>query len=1472
MSLPDSVHLNAWLGRGKPSQAKVVEKVGPWLGINETPKVPEVLAVKGVRDERDWTDPRIGWSLLLPHRNDLDSTALASPADAPPAIHRLWEKRGRPPIYRYDASAPDRAGYVRRYAPDGNQEQDLDDASSCYGFGVNALPFYLLIYGGPDEVPWDLQRRLNGNRAVGRLVELPDGGLDRYVDHLIKGWPDSRAEPKAPLVWSTGHDWVTKVMWRMVGEPLNQWYARQKALKARAVGIFEEHATSTRLAEMLRDRTPGLIVTTSHGDMDVTRPEIDRRIGLPVDGDGLSFDADALLGAWQPDGAIWFALACCSAGTDRPNGFDGLLDPNSDAHAALDAVATQLGARVAPWPLRLLAADRPARAFIGHVEPTFDRTMRDDRTKQSLMSGVVEALTERIYNPNPLPVGFALRPHYRPLANLYDEDSSAARALNKAEPDAEVRLLDTRLRQRDLRGLMLLGDPTAALGATRPARKRSRRLVEPAPRPPDGSDAPGPASRPPDATGSASDPTGRRGIDQRHQKVQGAQTNIAGDARAPVLTGSFSGSVWIGTTEPIDWNAVDYKPHLKRVRDRFIQHMTRFAGARSEQDAVGRYLPLRLQETQYPPSDAQAGEKRRVGVSGRRVGVWTELVQNIGTQLVIGGAGGGKTTKLLHIAWRLADEALRDPSAPLPVYLSLRAWLAQQHVPLRELVAKETGLDPRVIDALWGEPHRPLYLILDGFDEVPAVRVGASLAELAELYRPASPGRHGLIVSCRPGKVLDELRETHIPFYELMLMSLSDREIDLFLSRYGVPELASSLDARFREIGQNPDILSALAQYAMERSEAEMPRSAGQVYAQLVDRHLFSSDAGEYDYWRVKRPVLAHFAFTMLERKQGEVIRDDALDEQVARQLEGIARRYDRRRTVMPVNWTAQGLLDELMKSPVLEQRTGREERLAFSKLGYCEFFAAVHLQISGVTSDEVQRLLPTLDRERWMQPLINLIGLQPEASALFDALYGIDTQLAAQLWFESRPPGVQGPQLLRDEFDRRLARPSPSPLVELEEPVTTGLLARLLKSRDPRERLQAAASLTQWGLSTPDALLDAAEDEHPLVQAVARYALIHLGESAPGSESGRPLPPVIQADRSSLAFRTFGGCNARIGPLNLVQVPEPVTAQLALDIERLDFDPFEIDSDFAFAPTPSSLLATRLFDGRHGMDWIDLTACYRWIAGLLVNAARKAEGRAGLSGLADLLRRQAVAYVCLGKLLARDLGVTWKPLELPDAPNRVAQTAQDVYEQLRRLYNRGNLSRTITPADPGPDSKDNIHVSDPKATVKQTIGSIKDGGKVLGIRFDDELRIGDSPDGDPDRKLKYIDLATNQVVDKIDHGNLSSINIHLLRGTKQELPVRLSIEGSIHVDRAFSAHIDGLLIDRVEGGTCGWSASYSVAIERFHESYFSGIVVKQFDQEVAKSPEEDPIAAGKRPNELIAISDTPGPTSQSLDPLEMPP
>ena len=66
-----------------------------------------------------------------------------------------------------------------------------------------------------------------------------------------------------------------------------------------------------------------------------------------------------------------------------------------------------LGAQVAPLPRALLGAKRPLRAFVGHVEPTFDWTIRNPESKQALTDTIIQALYNHLYQEEREPLGFA---------------------------------------------------------------------------------------------------------------------------------------------------------------------------------------------------------------------------------------------------------------------------------------------------------------------------------------------------------------------------------------------------------------------------------------------------------------------------------------------------------------------------------------------------------------------------------------------------------------------------------------------------------------------------------------------------------------------------------------------------------------------------------------------------------------------------------------------------------------------------------------------------------------------------------------------------------------------------------------------------------------------------------------------------------------------------------------------------------
>jgi hypothetical protein len=216
-------------------------------------------------------------------------------------------------------------------------------------------------------------------------------------------------------------------------------------------------ATHSSLTKALEFR-PGLVVTTSHGLTDPGAQPLGMpaTLGLPVDQNHKVASASDLLGAWQPDGAIWYAHACCSAGTSGNGYFKGLTAPDSRLGRTMEDLAG-VGEAVSPLPMALLSARKPARAFIGHVEPTFDITLRNSDSGQWFSAPIVSALYDQIYLRHPL--GYALRQLLRNLPGVTTSYLNAQRSF-AGDDQSDLMILNYALRGLDLQATVLLGDPT----------------------------------------------------------------------------------------------------------------------------------------------------------------------------------------------------------------------------------------------------------------------------------------------------------------------------------------------------------------------------------------------------------------------------------------------------------------------------------------------------------------------------------------------------------------------------------------------------------------------------------------------------------------------------------------------------------------------------------------------------------------------------------------------------------------------------------------------------------------------------------------------------------------------------------------------------------------------------------------------------------------------------------------------------
>ena len=116
-------------------------------------------------------------------------------------------------------------------------------------------------------------------------------------------------------------------------------------------------------------------------------------------------------------------------------------------------------------PTALLGASKPLKAFIGHVEPTFDWTLRDTRNKQVLTSGIVSALYSELFLANPVPVGLAFKSVFSTVAGQQNiANLKRAEAVDLAKREAATKeMVRAQLLAHDRQNIVILGDPTVAL-------------------------------------------------------------------------------------------------------------------------------------------------------------------------------------------------------------------------------------------------------------------------------------------------------------------------------------------------------------------------------------------------------------------------------------------------------------------------------------------------------------------------------------------------------------------------------------------------------------------------------------------------------------------------------------------------------------------------------------------------------------------------------------------------------------------------------------------------------------------------------------------------------------------------------------------------------------------------------------------------------------------------------------------------
>jgi hypothetical protein len=341
------------------------------------------------------------------------------------------------------------------------------------------FPYYVLLVGGPDEIPFEFQYQLDVQYAVGRLhfdtadeyasyaeavvaaeKQQPPGALRSDADRVGLFAPENRA------------DRATQLSARQLVAPLAA-EVRPPGQEPQVDVVIGEEASKERLLELLcGPQAPGLLFTASHG---VAFPSGDPRQratqgallcqnwpgpllwNQPLSEDFYLAAADIPQDAMVTPRVV-FAFACYGAGTPQTDDYARLLGapPVPPADAPF----------VARLPQRLLGRPRAATlAFVGHVERAWGCSFMSPSagaSRETFWAALQALLAGRR-------VGHAMEyfdDKYAALAAELSDTLDAARNYGLQLDDLALAGLWTE--NNDARSYVVLGDPAVRLAAATP--------------------------------------------------------------------------------------------------------------------------------------------------------------------------------------------------------------------------------------------------------------------------------------------------------------------------------------------------------------------------------------------------------------------------------------------------------------------------------------------------------------------------------------------------------------------------------------------------------------------------------------------------------------------------------------------------------------------------------------------------------------------------------------------------------------------------------------------------------------------------------------------------------------------------------------------------------------------------------------------------------------------------------------------
>lgn len=428
---------------------------------------------------REDVDPKnlaeAGWGVIFAHDENpavrealqplLKHRQAVAGRDNPERYREFWGPTG----YRPGERKP---GFLARLKAPNSGPVDPD-----------RMPYYLLIVGDPEKIPFEFQAQLDLQHAVGRLhFDTPE----EYANYAHSVVATERGEVKLPRRISlfgvrNPDDAATNLSADGLIAGLDK-YIRSKSKDWSLDVRLAEQATKAELAKVLGGpETPAVLFTASHG---VAFPNGDprqlphqgallcqdwpgpRRFSGPVPQD-MYFAGDDLGDGARLAGLLHFIFACYGGGT-----------PKLDNFFHKSGVAKPIAPRsfLAGLPRRMLGHPRGgALATVAHVERAWGCSFYSGKIGHQI--AVFESFTKRLLDGHP--IGSAMDffgTRYGELSSGLLEKLQEIKYGNTSFSDTEI--ANDWTANNDARNYVILGDPAVRAPVVDNAQALPRPVLE----------------------------------------------------------------------------------------------------------------------------------------------------------------------------------------------------------------------------------------------------------------------------------------------------------------------------------------------------------------------------------------------------------------------------------------------------------------------------------------------------------------------------------------------------------------------------------------------------------------------------------------------------------------------------------------------------------------------------------------------------------------------------------------------------------------------------------------------------------------------------------------------------------------------------------------------------------------------------------------------------------------------------------